>query len=185
MGKFDLIVETALRRFQGTDLLVGDRVKFIESWLQHEWIKKQAEVKLERLRNLVESGDNIRVSAVKALRPASAGTGHFEDVDDWYVDIVHEQAPGLFSQVFTVPQALLEAQEDYPNLSCKTPKSQIRDDDTQIEPEDVKVEDEEGTMTKQTRCEHPEKNMPTDNTTIPNTSQPKDGESYTVKYMEK
>ena len=106
-------------------------------------------------------------------------------MDDWYVDIVHEQAPGLFSQVFTVPQALLEAQDDYPNLSCKTPKSQVREDDTQIEPEDVKVDDEEGTMTKQTRCEHPEKNMPASDTTLPNASEPKDGESYTAKYMDK
>ena len=185
MSKFDVIIESAMRRFQGTDLLVGDRVKFIDSYLQHEWIKKCAAVKLERLRSLIESGDNIRVSAVKALRPASAHTGHFEDVDDFYVDIVHEQAPGLFSQVFTVPQALLEAIEDYPNLAGKTPKSQIREDDTNIEPEEVKVEDEEGTMSKQTRCEHPQKDMPTKNTALPNASEPKSGESYTKSYMEK
>ena len=184
MSKFNVIVENAMKRYQGSDLLVGDRVKFIDGYLQHEWWRKQAEVKVERLKGLIESGDNIRVSAVKALRPSTAQLGAFEDVDDFYCDIVHEQAPGLFSQVFTVPQAILEAITDYPNLAGKTPKSQIREDDTNIEPEDVKIEDEEGTMSKQTRCEHPEKNMPTDNTSLQNTPKPKEGESYNSKYLE-
>jgi hypothetical protein len=184
MSKFDVIIESAMRRYQGTDLLVGDRVKFIESYLQHEWIKKQASLKLERLKALIESGDNIRVSAVKALRPAVASMGHLEDVDDFYVDIVREQAPGLFTQVFTVPQALLEQQDDYPNLAGDTPKSQVREDDTNIEPGEVKLEDEEGTMSKQTRCEHPAKEMPADNVKLPNTSEPKTGESYTKQYID-
>ena len=179
MSKFDIIVESAMRRFQGTDLLVGDRVKFIENYLQHEWWKKQAAVKLERIKGLIESGDNIRVSAVKALRPATASVGNFEDVDDFYVDVVHETAP-----VFTVPQALLEALEDYPNLAGKTPDSQVRKDNTNIKPEDVEIEDKNLSMTKQTRCEHPAKDMPTSNTDLPNASKPTDGESYTAKYLE-
>ena len=59
MSKFDILVESAMRRYQGTDLLVGDRVKFIEAYLQHEWIKKQASMKLERLRDLIESGEKM------------------------------------------------------------------------------------------------------------------------------
>ena len=184
MSKFDIIVESAMRRFQGTDLLVGDRVKFIEGYLQHEWWKKQAAVKLERIKGLIESGDNIRVSAVKAMRPATASAGNFQDVDDFYVDVVHETAPGLFSQVFTVPQALLEALEDYPNLAGKTPDSQVRKDDTNIKPTDVEVKDGDLSLIKQTRCEHPDKDMPASNTNLPNASKPTDGESYTSKYLE-
>ena len=178
MSKFDILVESAMRRYQGTDLLVGDRVKFIEMYLQHEWIKKQASVKLERLKALIESGDNIRVSAVKAMRPSSATADKFGEVDDFYVDIVREQAPGLFTQIFTVPQ------EDYPNLAGDTPKSQIREDDTNIKPKELVPAEDDGSMEKQTRCDHPEKDMPSSDTKLPNASEPKSGESYTKDYME-
>ena len=93
---FDLVVETALRRFQGTNFLIGDRVTIINTYLQHEWTKRQPVMKLEKLKELIESGDNIRVSSIKADRPATAQTGHFQDVDGWYVDIIREAAPGLF-----------------------------------------------------------------------------------------
>ena len=127
-NKFDLIVETALKRYQGPNFLIGDRVKFIEGLERHDWWRAQPALKQERLKEMVESKDNIRVSAVKAQRPATAQTGHFQDVDGFYVDIVREAAPGLFmsSQVFTVPHDLIELIEDYPNLAGDTPESQIR-----------------------------------------------------------
>jgi hypothetical protein len=185
MNKFDLIVESAMRRYQGTDLLVGDRVKFIDGYLQHEWTKKCAKMKLERLIDLIDSGDNIRVSAVKALRPSTATVGNFHDVDDFYVDIVREQAPGLFTQIFTVPQALLENQEDYPNLAGETPESQIRKDDTNIKPKELESDEGDSTRQDQTQGDHPKKEMPVSDNKLPNASEPKKGESYTKQYMDK
>ena len=63
-SKFDLIIESALKRYQGINFLIGDRVKFIDNFMNHEWSKSQPALKLERLKNIIESGDNIRVSAV-------------------------------------------------------------------------------------------------------------------------
>ena len=151
-SKFDLIVEGALTRYQGTNFLVGDRIKFIENFLQHEWAKKQPEVKLERLKQLIESGDNLRISAIKTDRPNTAQNGHFEMIDGFYVDVIREKAPGLFmpQEIYTVPQELVELQEDYPNLSGKTPDSQIKDDPTQIKPSEVDVDDHDLSPVKQT-----------------------------------
>lgn len=181
-SKFDLIVEGALTRYQGTSFLIGDRVKFIEAFLRHEWAKKQPEVKLERLKQLIESGDNIRVSAIKTIRPTTAQTGDFEMVDDFYVDVIREKAPGLFmpQEVYTIPQELIELQEDYPNLAGKTPDSQIKEDPTQIKPTEVVVDDHELSPVKQTRSDHPDKDMPSQNTDISTTAPAK---SYTTKYM--
>ena len=186
MSKFNLIIEGMLTRYQGTNFLVGDRVKFIGSFLQHEWAKKQAEIKLERLKQLIESGDNIRISAIKTDRPVTAQTGHFEAVDGFYVDVIREKAPGLFmpQEVYTVPQELLELQEDYPNLAGDTPKGQVREDDTNIKPKDIEPDDGDQTRKKQTRCEHPAKEMPTSHDKLPNTPEPTDGESYTKRYIE-
>lgn len=182
-SKFDLIVEGALTRYQGTSFLVGDRVKFIEAFLHHEWAKKQPEVKLERLKQLIESGDNIRVSAIKTIRPTTAQTGHFEMVDDFYIDIIREKAPGLFmpQEVYTIPQELIELQEDYPNLAGKTPDSQIKEDPTQIKPTEVVVDDHELSPVKQTGMAEGDRNLPDKNENI-STAAP--ATSYTGKYVQ-
>ena len=172
-NKFDLIVETALRRYQGVNFLIGDRVKIIDGYENHEWSKAQPALKLERIRELIESGDNIRISAVKAIRPATAQTGHFQDVDGYYVDIIREAAPGLFmsSQVYTVPDFLVELQEDYPNLAGETPDSQVRKDTSHIEPEEVDKVDVETQDT----------DLPTKNVNI-STQAP--ATSYVAKYLD-
>lgn len=180
--KFDLIVETALRRYQGTNFLVGDRVKPISNIERHEWWKSQPALKLERLKELLDSGDNIRISAVKAERPATAQTGHFQDVDGFYVDIIREAAPGLFmsSQVFTLPDFLVELQDDGINLAGETPDSQRRDDNTEIQPKEVEVEDNELSPVKQTGTNEGDKNLPAADTNI---SQTQPAKSYTGNYM--
>ena len=173
---FDLVVETALRRFQGTNFLIGDRVTIINNYLQHEWTKRQPAMKLERLKELIESGDNIRVSSIKADRPATAQTGHFQDVDGWYVDIIREAAPGLFmsSQIFTVPQELLDLHEDYPNLAGDTPDSQIRQDTSHIDAREIERDSpDKGTA--------PDTDLPIKNVDI---SVLPAAKSYTGKYLE-
>ena len=180
--QFDLIVETAIKRYQGSNFLVGDRVKFIENYRGHDWYKKQASLKLERLQDLIDSGDNIRISSVKALRPSTAQEGQFGDVDGFFVDIIREAAPGLFmsSQVFTIPQEMLELQEDYPNLAGDTPASQIRDDQTNIKPQEVEVNDNELSPVKQTATSDLDHKLLGQNADI-STAAP--AKSYTGTYM--
>ena len=182
-NKFDLIIESALKRYQGINFLIGDRVKVIDNFLAHEWTKSQPALKVERLKNIIESGDNIRVSAVKAIRPATAQTGHFQDVDGFYVDIVREMAPGLFqtAEVHTLPEFLLELQEDYPNLAGETPDSQKRADNSNIKPEEVKVEDTPFSPVKQTGTNEGDRKL--SNKHVNNATAPA-AKSSTGKYME-
>ena len=178
--KFDVIIESAMRRFQGTNFLIGDRVKLADNYTSHEWTKAQPALKLERIKELIESGDNIRVSAVKAIRPATAQTGHFQDVDGFYVDIIREAAPGLFmsNQVFTIPQELLELQEDYPNLAGETPKGQIRKDTSHIDAKEVELD---APKMGADPTSSPDLHM-TDKHVSISTQEP--AKSYTTKYME-
>ena len=184
--KFDVIIESALRRYNQNTLIVGDRVKFIENWASSDWAKACAQVKLERLKEMLESGDNIRVSAVKSLRPTTADSGHFEIIDDVYYDIVREAAPGLYLQVFTVPQQIVEWLDDYPNLAGETPDSQKRDDSSHIDAREVDAVGNDVNMSvkQQTRCDHPAKEMPGSNVPLDFSPKVTDGSSYTTKYLE-
>ena len=179
-NKFDLIIESAMRRYQGNHLVVGDRVKFIDNFLSHDWSKGQASVKLERLRELAECGDNIRISSVKTLRPSTAGYGDFEVVDDIYYDIVREQAPGLYTQMFTVPQALVEWLDDYPNLAGDTPDHQKKSDHSHIKPKEVTVDDNEFSPVKQTGTGEGDRQLLNKNVDI---AQAPAAKSYTGNYL--
>ena len=119
------------------------------------------------------------------MRPMTASSGQFEVVDDIYYDIVREEAPGLYTQTFTIPQNMLELIDDYPN-EAPIPAHQRRDDNSNIKPEQVSVESEDDMIgpTHQTRGDQPEKEMPDSNVTLPGAAQPKEGESYTKHYID-
>ena len=181
--KFNTIIEENLRRYQQNTLIVNDRVKFVDNFFQHEWTKSQPVLKIERLKALIESGNNIRVSAVKTSRPQTAESGHFEIVDDVYYDVVEEIAPGRYGHLFTIPHTLVEHLDDYPNLAGETPENQVSADPSQIKPTDVKVEDNELSPTKQTHAHNGDTELTKTNVDIGGKA-PTDGESYTKKYME-
>jgi len=182
MSKFDVIVEAALERFRTTNFLVGDRVKLVDNYLSTDWSKKQPSLKLERIKEMIDSGDNIRVTAVKAERPPVADSGSFEAVDGYYVDIMREAAPGLFlpTQVFTFPQELLEMIDDGINLSGPTPDGQIRKDTSNIKPEELEGDSDE-LRKLQTQGEGDGRANPKDNANIETAAAAK---SYTAKYVE-
>ena len=142
--RFDTIIESYMRTYQNNSLVVGDRVKFIDNYAAHNWFKSQPALKIERMRELIESGLNIRISAVKTSKPQTAESGHFEIVDAIHYDIVREEAPGMYSQVFTVPDNLVILQDDYPNIAGETPDSHIRHDTSNIKPEGGEMKDTAG-----------------------------------------
>lgn len=141
MNKFDTILESAFNRFQGGGFLSGDLVKLKENALGSEWAKKQPENLLQKLKEFAETDENIRVSSVKALRPAVSGSvQQHEQVDDFYCDIVREKAPGLFMDFITIPAELLEYIDFGTNLP-PVPGSQRRDHPGDGKPEEVKQEE--------------------------------------------
>ncbi len=183
MGKkFNKVIEENMRRYQNNTLIVGDRVKFVDGFINHEWTKTQPALKIERLKALIEGGNNIRVSAVKTDRPHTAESGHFEVVDGIYYDVVEEMAPGLYGHLFTVPANVVEHLDDYPNLAGDTPDSQVKGDPSQIKPSDVKVEDNELSPVKQTGAHGGDLELGTKNVDL-GAKEPVHGDSYTKNYM--
>jgi hypothetical protein len=181
---FNSIIEENMRRYQNNTLIVGDRVKFIDKFLTHEWTKSQPALKVERLKALIDSGNNIRVTSVKTDRPNTAESGHFEIVDGVYYDVVEEIAPGSFHSLFTVPAYVVEHLDDYPNVAGDTPESQVKRDPTTIEPKEVNIDDNELSPKKQTDAHSGDLALVSKNVKLPNTPAPTDGESYTKKYIQ-
>ena len=147
--KFDKILESTLHRFKTGGLLTGDLVRFKTDAFNSDWVKKQLPNMVDKIREFVESDKNIRVSAVKALRPAPHGAIQpDQQVDDWYCDITQEEAPGLFLNFLTVPIGVLEQIDTEGNLA-PIPDSQKFDPDgsrVTIKPEEVNLDKQDTEM---------------------------------------
>ena len=116
----------------------------------------------------MDSDQNIRVSSVKAVRPASGGAvQQDQQVDDFYCDIVSEISPGLWTDFLTVPANILVVQDLEGNLP-PVPDSQKRDDDSHINPEEPEIEEgkDETNPTQQTKAQENDRNLPGSDTKI-------------------
>ena len=144
MNKFNTLLEGTFSRFQGGGFLTGDIVKFKPDSMNNNWVKKQPQGLIEKLKEFTECDENIRVSCVKAIRSAPGGSIQQDNqVDDFYCDIVREKAPGLFMDFITVPAELLEYQEigiNLPNVP-DSQKRQTREDQKPVELEQENAED--------------------------------------------
>ena len=150
---FNLLYEANFQKFQGGSILSGDVVKFIDNVESHDWMKKQQPNFIERLKKMLDSDQNIRVSSVKAVRPADGGAvQQDQQVDCFYCDIVSEIAPGLWTDFLTVPAEILIVQDLEGNLP-PIPDSQRHDDDSHIKPEEPEIEEgqDETNPTQQTK----------------------------------
>ena len=143
MNKYSTIIETTMQRFTSGGFLTGDMVKLKKNIMSSEWAKRQPSNLLEKLKEFAETDKHIRVSAVKALRPAVSGSVQpHNQVDDYYCDIVIESVPGLYHDFMTLPAELLEYQERDINLP-ELPDSLRHDDNLQHEPKELSAEDVE------------------------------------------
>ena len=89
--------------------MTGDLVKLKSNAIGSEWAKRQPENLLAKLKEFVETDENIRISSVKTLRPAVQGSiQQHLGADDFYCDVVREKAPGMWHDFITVPSELLE-----------------------------------------------------------------------------
>ena len=70
MNKFNTLLEGVFQRYQGGGFLTGDLVKMKEDILSSEWAKGKGTNTHEQVKKFLESGLNIRISAVKTLRPS-------------------------------------------------------------------------------------------------------------------
>lgn len=191
ISKFDTIYESNFTRFQGGGFLTGDIIKLKDGWESDEWCKSAPAQVVDQIKKLAGSDLVLRVSSVKPLRPAvNSSIDQALGVDDFYIDITQELAPGRFSGEFvTVPQQLIELSgpTDSVNLA-DVPDSMKREDSVDVKPKELQDEDtssQDSDMmtdpTKQTGTDdRVNKSLADTNTTLPGATGAK---SYTANYM--
>lgn len=140
MNKFEKLYESAIQRFTRGGFLTGDLVRFTENAFKDDFFKKQAPNYVQKAKSFNEGGLNLRVSAIKAVRPTIHSGDIQNEAESFLVDIVQEIAPGLYREFITVPAHLLEPVNTYPNLA-PVPDSLKRHNDTNIDPQTVKLKD--------------------------------------------
>jgi len=122
-GKYDVIVETAITRFEMGGILSGDLVKFRKDVLKNDKVKVLTDQYKAMIQDAMNSDLNLRVSAIKSIRPTTSGYygggqgSGTRSPTDHYVDIVVEYAPGLWRNPMTVPIEVLEVVDTNGNLA--------------------------------------------------------------------
>ena len=180
-SKFDTIFESNFSRFQGGGFLTGDIIKLKDGWDSDEWTSKAPAQVVDKLKELNDSDLILRVSSVKAIRPAvNSSIDQSLGVDDFHLDIAQEMAPGRFSGNFiTVPQHLVELHGDNTTLA-PLPDSLKRVEDIDVKPSELSTETDSET-TKQTGTDDKtNKSMTGTNTTLPGAT---GAASYTARYI--
>lgn len=146
MNKFVKLYESSIQRFTRGGFLTGDLVKFIEGAFKDEFFSKQGQNYVERAKYFNDSGLNMRVSAIKAVRPTIHSGDVQNEAESFLVDVTLEIAPGIYKEFLTIPAHLLTYIDTYPNLA-PVPDSLKRKGDINIEPKPVDIKDEDEIMT--------------------------------------
>jgi hypothetical protein len=133
MNKFVRLYESSIQRFTRGGFLTGDLVKFTENAFSDDFFKKQAPNYVQKAKSFKDSGLNLRVSAIKTVRPTIHSGDIQNEAESFIVDIVQEVAPGLYREFITVPAHLLEPIHTYPNLA-PVPNSLKREGNVNIDP---------------------------------------------------
>jgi len=109
-GKYDVLLETAIQRFQQGGFLIGDLVKIKKNALSNEKLKGISEQMKQRIKEFQESDVNLRLCAVKSSH-ANTSLGYIGGPDaptDYYVDIVQEISPSNWVNPTTLPMEVVE-----------------------------------------------------------------------------
>lgn len=122
-GKYETIIETTITRYQQGGILSGDLVRFRKDAMKNDKVKDMMENYKAMIQDAMSTDLNLRVSAIKSIRPTTAGdvsgganSGTRAPTDYW-VDLVIEYAPGLWRDPITVPIEVLEIVDTDGNLA--------------------------------------------------------------------
>lgn len=138
MNKFVKLYESAISRYTRGGFLTGDLVKFVEGAARDEFFKDQAPNYMDKLKQFIDSGLNIRVSAVKPVRPSTQPGNIQNEASSFLIDLTLELAPGLYKDFITVPAHVIQPHDTYPNLA-PVPDSLKRKGNLNIDPKEVEI----------------------------------------------
>lgn len=142
--RFVKIYESIVSRYNRGGFLTGDVVKFVPNALRDSFFNNLDDSYKAKVKEYSECEETLRVRNIKSAVPAVMGAGNPDyNGYSFSIEVSREIAPGTYENgSVVVPQHLLTKVEDYPNLPA-IPDKFKREDDTQIEPKEVKDEAEE------------------------------------------
>lgn len=150
MSKFEALLENTLVRYQRSQFLTGDLIKFKKNWQKNGWVQANPDFS-QKIMQFIESGDNLRVSAVKSYPSSVQGSyGSYENEQANLIDITQEFAPGLYRDFMTVPSNIIEVVDTGNNLA-PIPDSKRRKDSTTLSRTDNKINSDKGAKFSQDR----------------------------------
>jgi hypothetical protein len=142
--RFIKVYESIVTRYNRGGFLTSDVVKFVDNALSDPFFKSVDSEYKEKVKEYIDSNDTLRVKNVKSTFPATMGAGNPDyNGYSFSIEVTREIAPGKFSNdSIVVPQHLLIKTHNEPNLP-EVPNKFERKDNSQIEPQEVKDENEE------------------------------------------
>lgn len=142
--KFVKILESHMQRFTGQGFLAGDVVVFKKDALRDPWFQSLGSNTQEKIKSMIASGLNLRVSAIKNVYPNVKGAGNTDYTgSDINIDITSEIAPGRYMDFVTVPGRMLEPVSTYPNLPDVPERFKADDPSKRVNIRPKKVKDEQ------------------------------------------
>jgi hypothetical protein len=115
--RFVNIFESVMQRYTCGGFLAGDVVTFKKEALSSDWFKSLGVNTQEKIKQMVNSGLNLRISAIKNMRPNVGGAGNTDFTGtEVNLDITSEIAPGRYADFVTIPGNVVETKGSYPNL---------------------------------------------------------------------
>lgn len=115
---FVKLYESAMQRYTLKGFLAGDIIKFKKDAFNDPWFKNLGANTQEKIKQMVNSGLHLRISAIKNKYPAVGGAGNTDyNGTDFDLDITTEIAPGRYGDFCTIPSHLVESEPStQPNL---------------------------------------------------------------------
>lgn len=138
MGKFDTIITESIQKFNRTDLVVGDVVKFNDKAFKGDWAKELSDGQKAVLTDLAKSGDILRIGSIISQGNLQAVKGM--NPEHYHVWVVREIAPGLYTDKIMVPNCVLDLVQATGDQRSETPiNSKIkREDKIEIKAHELK-----------------------------------------------
>ena len=194
-SKFNSLFKEAYSRYtQGNGFLVGDVVKLKSGYESVESYKELGENVKQRLKDIVKSGNNIRVGR---LHNVGAGARYNAEGSSSapanYADCYEEVSPGFWRNLITIPVECLEEVNLEGNLP-PVPENQKDTRDRVTGPEEVEgskdhkdkaTNEQTKLMHKQTHADKGDYDLATKNTKLAHSNKHNDELPPKVKGMEK
>jgi len=115
--RFVNIFESVMQRYTNAGFLAGDVITFKKDALNSDWIKSLGLNTQEKIKQMINSGLNLRVSSVKNVFPNVGGAGNTDFTGTKVnLDITSEIAPGRYADFVTIPSEVVDVKGSYPNL---------------------------------------------------------------------